>query len=270
MKANGGEKDAQALICMCIARFGSIDIMKNPSDAIQLISEYANGGFYHIMKLMENGENSFNDLEKVKQEIFSRNYDELGTYLGEFHSEDKILVILTNGDFYITGFDTNLHFEDNILRIEKYDANKIWTAVLFDKDQNGFAYIKRFPLDAVSRHQNYLGENAGNELLLLTDTPYPHIRVTMGGADSFREPMEIEADEFIGVKSFKAKGKRITTFEVESVEELEPTKKPIVEEENNPDPENQENSAPDVLDPDEGKSQQDVADEMTGQLHLFN
>ena len=197
------------------------------------------------------------------------NYDELGTYLGEFHSEDKILVILTNGDFYITGFDTNLHFEDNILRIEKYDANKIWTAVLFDKDQNGFAYIKRFPLDAVSRHQNYLGENAGNELLLLTDTPYPHIRVTMGGADSFREPMEIEADEFIGVKSFKAKGKRITTFAVKSVEELEPTKKPIVEEENNPDPENQENSAPDALDPDEGKSQQDVADEMTGQLHLF-
>ncbi|MBR6845626.1 MAG: DNA gyrase/topoisomerase IV subunit A [Bacteroidaceae bacterium] len=198
------------------------------------------------------------------------NYDELGTYLGEFHSEDKILVILTNGDFYITGFDTNIHFEDNILRIEKYDANKIWTAVLFDKDQNGFAYIKRFPLDAVSRHQNYLGENAENELLLLTDTPYPHIRVTMGGADSFREPMEIEADEFIGIKSFKAKGKRITTFSVESVEELEPTKKPVAEEENNPDPEDQEDNAPDVLDPDEGKSQQDVADEMTGQLHLFS
>ena len=198
------------------------------------------------------------------------NYDELGTYLGEFHSEDKILVILTNGDFYITGFDTNIHFEDNILRIEKYDANKIWTAVLFDKDQNGFAYIKRFPLDAVSRHQNYLGENAENELLLLTDTPYPRIRVTMGGADSFREPMEIDADEFIGIKSFKAKGKRITTFSVESVEELEPTKKPVAEEENNPDPEDQEDNAPDVLDPDEGKSQQDVADEMTGQLHLFS
>ena len=198
------------------------------------------------------------------------NYDELGTYLGEFHSDDKILVILTNGDFYITGFDTNIHFEDNILRIEKYDANKIWTAVLFDKDQNGFAYIKRFPLDAVSRHQNYLGENAENELLLLTDTPYPRIRVTMGGSDSFREPMEIEADEFIGIKSFKAKGRRITTFSVESVEELEPTKNPVVEEENNPDPENQEDNVPDVLDPDEGKSQQDVADEMTGQLHLFS
>ena len=78
MMNNGGEKVAQALICMAIARTGSLDIMKNPNDAISLINEYANGGFYHIMKLMENGENSFNDLEKVKQEIFSRNYDSDG------------------------------------------------------------------------------------------------------------------------------------------------------------------------------------------------
>lgn len=76
MVANNGEKDARALICMCIARTGSLDIMKEPSNAIQLISEYANGGFYHILKLMENGENTFNDMEKVKQEIFSRNYFE--------------------------------------------------------------------------------------------------------------------------------------------------------------------------------------------------
>ena len=76
MKGNGGEKDAQALICMCIARAGSVDILKNPSEAIQMIGEYANGGFYHIMQLMENGENTFNDFEKVKQEIFSRNYSD--------------------------------------------------------------------------------------------------------------------------------------------------------------------------------------------------
>lgn len=78
MMNNHGEKDAQALICLAIAKAGSLDIMKNPTDAINLINEYANGGFYQIMKLMENGENSFNDLEKVKQEIFSRNYDDNG------------------------------------------------------------------------------------------------------------------------------------------------------------------------------------------------
>lgn len=75
MKNNDGEKVAQALLCMTIARAGTLDVIKNPTDAINLINEYANGGFYHIMTLMENGENSFNDLEKVKQEIFSRNYD---------------------------------------------------------------------------------------------------------------------------------------------------------------------------------------------------
>ena len=74
MRGNGGEKDAQALICMCIARAGSVDIMEDPSEAIMAISEYANGGFHHIMKLIKNGENTFNDFEKVKQEIFRRDY----------------------------------------------------------------------------------------------------------------------------------------------------------------------------------------------------
>jgi hypothetical protein len=76
MRAHEGEYDARALICMCIAKAGSLDILKKPQEAIQLINEYANGGFYHIMKLMENGENTFNDLEKVKQEIFSREIPE--------------------------------------------------------------------------------------------------------------------------------------------------------------------------------------------------
>ena len=88
---NGGEKDAQALICLAIAKAGSLDIMKNPQDAINLINEYANGGFYHIMKLMENGENSFNDLEKVKQEIFSRNYDVSGTEKTKYDSEPYVV-----------------------------------------------------------------------------------------------------------------------------------------------------------------------------------
>lgn len=74
MIGNGGEKDARALVCMCVARAGSLDVMKDPEEAIRVISEYANGGFYHIKKLIENGENTFNDMEKVKQEIFTRNY----------------------------------------------------------------------------------------------------------------------------------------------------------------------------------------------------
>ena len=194
------------------------------------------------------------------------NYDEQGTYIGEFNSGDQILVILPNGDFYVTNFDTNNHYENSILRIEKFDSGKIWTAVLFDKDQSGYAYVKRFPLEATSRKQNFLGENPDNELLLMTDTVYPRIKVTMGGADDFREPIELDAEEFIGVKSFKAKGKRITTLNVAGVEELEPLRfpeEPAAEEKTGIEDE-EEN-----LDPDAGKSQQDVADELTGQMHLF-
>ena len=194
------------------------------------------------------------------------NYDEQGEYLGEFQSDDQILVVLPGGEFYVTNFDTNNHYESNILRIEKYDSAKVWTAVLFDKDQNGYAYVKRFPMEATPRRQNFLGENPDNEMLLLTDTAYPRIKVTMGGVDDFREPIELDAEEFIGVKSFKARGKRITTLNVAGVEELEPLRFP--EEPNGE--EADENGEIIDEDPDAGKSQQDVADEMTGQMHLFD
>ena len=197
------------------------------------------------------------------------NYDEQGNFLGEFNSGDQILVILKNGDFYLTNFDLNNHFEDNILRIEKYDANKVWTVALFDQDQSGFLYVKRFSMEATPRHQNFLGENAENQMLILTDVAFPRLLVTMGGNDSFRDPIEVDAEEFISVKSFKARGKRVTTNNVAKVEELEPTRFP------EPETEPAEEEFPEEVEDAEeddfsGKSQQDVADEMTGQLHLFD
>ncbi|MEE1213805.1 MAG: DNA gyrase/topoisomerase IV subunit A, partial [Bacteroidaceae bacterium] len=91
---------------------------------------------------------------------------------------------------------------------------------------------------------------------------------TLGGADSFREPIILEAEEYIGVKSFKARGKRITTFAVDKVEELEPTRQP---EPQTPEEDTERTASPaDEPDPYEGKSQADVADEMTGQMHLFD
>ena len=195
------------------------------------------------------------------------NYDEQGTYLGEFSGDDRILVLLKGGGFYLTNYDTNNHYESDILRIEKYNASKIWTAVLFDKDQNGYAYVKRFPMEATVRTQNFLGENPENELLLLTDTAFPRIKATLGGADDFRDPIVLEAEEFVGVKSFKAKGKRITTLNVASVEELEPLRFP----EEIPSADDNDNDlSEEEPDPEQEKSQQDVADELTGQMHLFD
>ncbi len=197
------------------------------------------------------------------------NYEERGRFLGEFNDEDSILVVLNNYDFYITNFDVNNHYENNILIIEKWEEQKIWTAVLYDADNLGYPYIKRFEMEATKRHQSFLGENPNSRLVILTSQVYPRIKVTFGGVDAFRDPIEIDVDEFISVKGFKAKGKRIAIWQIESIEELEPTRFP--EETDDVDEDNNETEAEedDDLDPDRGKSEQQVIDEITGQLNLF-
>ena len=194
------------------------------------------------------------------------NYDEHGRLLGEFNEDDAILVVLETGEFYITNFDANNHYEDNIRIIEKWEPEKAWTAVVVDADNGGFYYLKRFCMEATQRKQSFLGDNPKNRFVLLTDTPFPRLEVTFGGNDAHREPMEVDAEEFIAVKGFKAKGKRLTTFDVEKVTELEPLRFPAPPADDNDDEEDDE---PVDLDRDAGKSQQQVIDEMTGQLNLF-
>ena len=159
------------------------------------------------------------------------NYDGNGVSLGEFKDDDQILVVLKNGDFYFTNFDSNNHYDGDILRIEKFDRDKVWTVVCTDADNNNYTYMKRFLMEPARKTQTVLGENPKNQLILITDQVYPRILVTFGGADSFREPMEIDAEQFIGVKGFKAKGKRVSNWNVEKVEELEPTRFPEPEDE---------------------------------------
>ena len=195
------------------------------------------------------------------------NYDDHGKMLGEFYDDDQILVILSNGDYYLSNFDLANHYESNILRIEKYDADKVWTAVLYDADNQGYPYLKRFQMDATKKKQNWLSDNPASQLLLLTDTPYPRLQVTYGGADAFRGSEEIDAEQFIAVKGYKAKGKRLTTYALESIEELEPTRfpePPTETADTDTEPEEED------LDPDAGKSEQQVRDELTGQLNLFD
>ena len=199
------------------------------------------------------------------------NYEERGRLLGEFNDGDRILVVLRDGTYFTTDFDLNNHFPDNIRVIEKWIAGKVWTTVLFDADNNGYPYLKRFLMEDSRKPVNYIGDNADSRQVLLTDTVYPRILVTFGGADAARPPMEIDAESFVAVKGFRAKGKRMALWQVERVEELEPLRKP------EPDPaetaeEGGEPAAEPVadLDPDAGKSQQQVIDEMTGQLNLFN
>ena len=189
-------------------------------------------------------------------DVLRLNYDGRGEYLGEFQSEDSILVVHKDGEFYTSDFDLNNHYDSDIMILEKYDPEKVWTAVLYDADQQNYPYLKRFCFEQSTKRQNFLGENKQNELLLLTSEIYPRINVVFGGHDSFREPMIVDAGEFVGVKSFKAKGKRLTTFAIDKIEELEP----IVREE----PEVQTEEVDEAV-----NDSEEMVNEDDGQMKLF-
>ncbi len=155
------------------------------------------------------------------RDVLRLNYDKRGDYLGEFQSDDLILVVSSKGNFYTSNFDLNNHYDKDILAIEKFDPHKAWTVALWDAEQK-FYYLKRFQLEASVKPQNFLGENAESRLMLMTDVDFPRFEVIFGGNDAFREALVIDAEEFIGIKGYKAKGKRLTTFEVETINELEP------------------------------------------------
>lgn len=163
------------------------------------------------------------------RDILRLNYDGRGESLGIFQGEDQVLVITRNGEFYTTTYADTNHYDENIYRIEKFDPHKVWTAALYDAAL-GNPYLKRFTFEPSSRPQRYVGTDEKSQLLLLTDTAYPRLEVIFGGNDAVRPPLEIDAEEFIGVKSFKAKGKRITTYRMERINELEPLRFPEPEE----------------------------------------
>jgi len=198
-------------------------------------------------------------------DVLRINYDGRGNFLGEFFADDLVLVIQENGEFYTTTFDSGNHYQEGIKIIEKFDANKIWSAALYDEDQQGYPYIKRFPLEINNKKQSFIGDNPASRLILLSDTMYPRFKVTFGGNDSFREPLIIDVEEFIGVKSLKAKGKRITTYEVADVQEIEPTRFP------EPEPEDDDPPQPDIdiESEDDDKPLNEILDEITGQQRLF-
>ncbi len=158
------------------------------------------------------------------RDVLRLNYDGRGEYLGEFHGQDLVLVVLKNGEYYTSNFDATNHYEDNILRIELFEPGKVWTAVLNDADQ-GYPYLKRFTFEASAKRQRFIGENPASELIALSDAPGARFKIEfepVEGIDMVREPLEVLSPEFISVKSFKAKGKRLTTFSVASITELEP------------------------------------------------
>ena len=220
----------------------------------------------HRITLKERGVSTLGGREVwFDPDVLRLNYDGRGNSLGEFNTNDLVLVVYKNGDFGTTTFDVENHYDDGILLIEKFSETKVWTAVLFDADQ-GYWYMKRFKFESSAKLQSFIGGNKDSRLLILSGERYPRMEVKFGGGDSFRESLVVDAEEFIGEKSFKAKGKRLSNFEVESIVELasrevedeEEVFAPVVDGQN------------ETPDDEPVKSQRDIFDDLTGQKRLFD
>ena len=152
-------------------------------------------------------------------DVLRLNYDGQGMYLGEFVEEDRILVITTNGDYYLTTFDLTAHFDQNIWRIEKFDRDKVWSLAMWNADL-GYYYGKRFQLDAQLKVQNMLGENSDSKMTILTDREETMFRITF--VDETKLPIDVNMSDFIEAKSAKAKGKRFSTLDIAKIEDITP------------------------------------------------
>ncbi len=180
----------------------------------------------HKIVLKEKGVSTLGGARLWFDEDINRlNCDGRGKYLGEFNTGDRILVVTASGKFRLSGFDVSGHFEDDILLIEKYLYNKVFSAVYLDGEKN-LHYVKRFTFENAENLVSFIGDHAGSRLVRLTEVDYPRLEVKFGGKNKGRNSEIIEVADFIGIKSFKARGKRLTMYEVSLVSELEPLVKP--------------------------------------------
>ena len=160
------------------------------------------------------------------QDINRLNTDARGNLLGEFLPGDHILVIFKSGEFYTTNFDLSNRYQGEILLIEKLNIRKIYSAVYFDGELNCF-YLKRFSFEPNDNTaQLFISETQGSYLLAISEDKYPQLEVIFAGKHEKRAPEYVDVDMFIAQKSFRAKGKRLTTFETGTIRFVEPIEKP--------------------------------------------
>ena len=175
------------------------------------------------------------------EDVRRLNTDGRGELIGEFKGDDKLVVWTSKNMYYITGFGVDQHFPDETIRVERYVPGTVYSVCYFDKEQNYF-YMKRFQLEASEKMQSFLDEENNMEFVAMTSVEGATLKVEYTGAHATRPADEVDVDSFIGVKSHRAKGKRITTYQVASLTFIEPEPQP------EPEPEEAEEEMDDVLD----------------------
>ena len=160
------------------------------------------------------------------EDIQRLNEDGRGLHLGQFNTGDHILVICKDGTYYTTSFDLSNRYQGEILKIEKLDTGKTYTALYYDKAVTSF-YVKRFSFEVSDNTSvSFISDAKGSYLVEVSDDKHPQFEITFGGKHEHREAELVDAEEFIGKKGIQAKGKKVSAMDVKSVKFVEPLHKP--------------------------------------------
>lgn len=195
--------------------------IKGRSSMGNIFSRYA----IHKIQVKEKGVSTLGG-QKVwfDADVLRLNTDGRGTLLGEFTGNDKLVVFYKRGIYAITSYEVTNHFDDDLFLIEKFDSEKVYSALFFDAEQS-FVYLKRFSVENIDRPQSFIGDAAGSYLVELSPDAWPQVEIAFGGSYAHRLNEIIDVSEFIGVKSFRARGKRVTPYEIGEVKFIEPLQK---------------------------------------------
>jgi topoisomerase-4 subunit A len=197
--------------------FSEIDI-KGKSSFGNIVTRYP----VHKIELKEKGSSTLGGKRIWWDDTVQRlNVDGKGTYLGDFAETDRILVLTRSGIIRLSGFELTTHFEEDLLIIQKPLAEKIFTVIYYNGEHKSY-YIKRFTAEATEKPTRFYEEHPKSKLILISENDFPRLEIKFGGKHKKREPLIIDAAAFIAEKSFKAKGKRLSSYEIASITELEP------------------------------------------------
>ena len=158
-------------------------------------------------------------------DIQKLNDEQRGLYLGEFGAEDKVLAVFRDGTYYTTSFDVSNRYQGDVLRIEKLEPDKTFTALYYDGSAKCF-YVKRFSFPLSDNTLvSFISDAPKSYLVELTDEKHPQFEVTFGGKYAHRDPERVDAEEYIAKKGIAAKGKKCHQYDLEAVRFVEPLHK---------------------------------------------
>jgi len=159
-------------------------------------------------------------------DIQKLNDEQRGQYLGEFGPEDKVLAIFKDGTFYTTSFDVSNRYQGEVIKIEKFDPNKTYTALYYDGAAKAF-YVKRFSFVLSDNTPlSFIAPGAKSYLVDISEDRHPQFQVIFGGKYEHRDPENIDAEEYIAKKGYSAKGKKCHQYDLKEVKFIEPLHKP--------------------------------------------